>query len=127
MPVNHELAADQVSVRELMRLDTELALTLARGRSSAKQVDASAAKRVPRSMAGEPRLNAIYGVGRNLMAEVVLDHVTYLYRQGLALPVGVAPGNDVYLLTRISSSCVSLERSDASHELCMKTTRWAGK
>jgi len=122
-----DLAADQISVRELMRLDTEHALTLARERAGVKQPAASPAKRIPRSMVGEPRLNAIYGVGRNLMAEVVLDHVIYLYRKGQALPIGVAPGNDVYLLTRISSSCVNLERPDASHKLCMKASQWAGK
>lgn len=127
MPKVDDLAADQVSVRELMRLDTEHALTLARQRAGVKQSAILPAKRVSRSMTGEPRLSAIYGVGRNLLAEVVLDDVIYLYRKGQTLPIGVAPGDEVYLLTRISSSCVSLKRSDASHKLCMKASQWAGK
>lgn len=127
-PQLDSLAADQISVRELMRLDTEHAMRLVRERAGVKPSNAQAtAKRVVRSMSGEPRLSAIYGVGRNLMAEVVLDHVIYLYRQGQALPVGVAAGEDVYLLTKISPSCVDIERSDAAHHLCIKTSQWAGK
>lgn len=122
-----ELATDQISVRELMRLDTEYALKSARDRLSVKKPAVLPAKRVSRSMSGEPRLSAIYGVGRNLMAEVVLDHAIYLYRNGQALPVGVAPGDDIYLLTKISASCVDLQRTDASHHLCMQSSQWADK
>lgn len=128
VPLSDSLAADQISVRELMRLDTERALTLVRNRAGARSSNEQpAAQRVSRTMSGEPRLSAIYGVGRNLMAEVVLDHVIYLYRQGQALPVGVAAGDEVYLLTKISPTCVKIERPDKAHHLCMKASQWAGK
>lgn len=123
------LISDQLSVRELMRLDTEQALTLARARSSTPDQPASDrnTRRVSRNMNGDPRLAAIYGVGRQLMAEVVLDHVIYLYRRGQALPVGVAPGDDVYLLQSISTSCIELKKSDTSHHLCLRPKQWVGK
>lgn len=123
------LISDQLSVRELMRLDTEQALTLARARSSTpdQPVSERNTQRVSRSMNGDPRLAAIYGVGRQLMAEIVLDHVIYLYRRGQALPVGVAPGDDVYLLQSISTSCIELKKSDASHRLCLRPKQWVGK
>ena len=78
-------------------------------------------------MSGEPSLSAIYGVGRNLMAEVKLDQDTYLYQQGQALPVGVAPGTDVYVLQNISASCINLKRSDVSHHLCLQQPKWTDR
>lgn len=122
------LIDDQVSVRELMRLDTEQALTLARARSSASNHLASQnTQRVSRSMSGDPRLAAIYGVGRQLMAEVLLDHVVYVYRRGQALPVGIAPGDDVYVLKSISTSCIELKKQDDLHHLCLRPKQWVGK
>lgn len=123
-----DLIDDQVSVRELMRLDTEQALARARARSSTSTHLASeTAQRVSRSMNGDPRLAAIYGVGHQLMAEVVLDHVVYVYRRGQALPVGIAPGDGVYVLKSISSSCIELKKQDVLHHLCLQPKQWVGK
>lgn len=127
IPGDVDIAQDQMSVRELIRLDTEQALSQARDRAGTKPLISDRPSRVSRAMAGEPRLNAIYGVGPNLMAEVVLDQNTYLYRQGQALPVGVAAGEDVYVLQHISSSCIDLKRSSASHHLCLRQTKWTDK
>lgn len=122
------LDIDQMSVRELMQQDTELALTLARQRSSGvRGTGVQPPQRVARPMTGEPRLAAIYGVGRQLMAEVVLDQVIYLYRHGQALPVGVAPADDVYLLKKITPSCIDLKNAGASHHLCLRPAQWVGK
>lgn len=128
LPQADDLISDQLSVRELMRLDTEHALkrALARVSDSGQRVSDSP-PRISRNMMGEPRLAAIYGVGRQLMAEVVLDHVIYLYRRGLALPVGVAPGDDVYVLRSISTSCIELEKPGSSHHLCLRPNQWVGK
>lgn len=128
MPQPASLMTDQMSVRELMQLDTEQALKLARERPAAQSgTPAGTTSRVVRSMLGEPRLTAIYGVGKQLMAEVVMDHVIYLYRYGQALPVGVAPGDDVYVLQTITSSCIKLKKPGASHHLCLRPTQWVGK
>ncbi len=122
------LDKDQMSVRELMQLDTELALKLARDRSSGTNRSATERSSLTvRNMSGEPRLAAIYGVGQQLMAEVVLADVIYLYRRGQALPVGVAPGNEVYLLHKITASCIDIGNADASHHLCLRPEQWVGK
>lgn len=127
LPQIDGLDVDQISVRELMQLDTEHALKLARGRSSGPERTVSRPERTARSMLGEPSLTAIYGVGNQLMAEVVVDHVIYLYRHGQALPVGVAPGDDILLLQRISASCVDLKNADRTHLMCLSPTQWGGK
>lgn len=127
MPQVDILAEDQVSVRELMRLETEVALRMARERANPVVAAVSAPVRASRSTAGEPTLAAIYGVGSALMAEVALSGETFLYRKGLALPVGTAPGPDVYLLKDISASCVELQRQDSSQRLCLTPAKWAAK
>lgn len=127
VPYLEGLSDDQVTVRELMRLDADLALKLARERGSGLMPAVDRPQRVSRTMSGEPRLAAIYGVGRTLMAEVVMDHMVYLYRHGQALPVGVAPGDEVYLLSTISTSCIEITKSDDSHHLCLRPKQWVGK
>lgn len=117
------LASEQAQVRELMRLETGQLLVRARhGRSD------TADSLVPRkavAMQGTPVLAAIYGVDRSLLAEVDLDGQRFLYQRGQALPVGVAPGDDVYILQDMTSSCVRLSRADASHSLCLARTMGA--
>lgn len=128
LPQIEGLDNDQISVRELMQLDTGHALQLARERSGGTGQSAVVHhKRTVRKMSGEPRLKAIYGVGQQLMAEVAFDQVIYLYRHGQALPVGVAAGEDVYLLENITSSCVDLRTSETSHHLCLQPAQWVGK
>lgn len=121
------LDLDQMSVRELMRIDTEHALGQARSHSAQQGRRLGRPERTVRKMAGEPRLAAIYGVGRQLIAEVVVDQVIYLYRYGQALPVGVAPGDDVLLLQKISTSCVDLKNAERAHHLCLRPAQWVGK
>lgn len=127
IPQLDTLGTEQVSVRELMRLDTEQALKLAREQSGVMAASADGILRVSHAMSGEPRLTAIYGVGKRLMAEVTMGDNRYLYRRGQALPVGVAPGADVYILHKISSSCIELEHSGDVHQLCLPTSQWVAQ
>lgn len=127
LPALDELGQEQVSVRELMLLDTQRALKNARNSTSENPLLNQRVNRVERSMSTELQLVAIYGVGTQLMAEVVSDQNVYLYRHGQALPVGVAPGDDVYMLSTISVSCVELSRSDSSHRLCLHPSQWERK
>lgn len=117
-PLADGLAADQVSVRELMRLETAYALKLARARVDVP-MQTDMVKRPSAPMNGKPTLTAIYGVGRHLMAEVVIDQERLLYRRGQVLPVGVAAGDTVFLLQEISASCITLQRAQESQRLCL--------
>src|SRR3546814_69516 len=124
-----DLATEQMSVRELMRLDTVLALRLAKDRLREHQKTRSVGA-VPQvaAQSGDPRLLAIYGVGRKLLARVRYGERTFMYMHGRTLPVGVknAQGNPVFRLRGISSSCVELERAGTSRTLCLHPSLWSG-
>lgn len=108
------------SVRELMRLDIERALDQRRQSSSRALVAESSA------VWHVPRLVAMYGVGRKLMAEVVVGSRPYLYVRGQAHPIGHARDPDVYQLRGMTGSCIQLQNVHASHSLCLHALLTAG-
>lgn len=131
-PVSLQLAAaesdfiaDQMSVRELMRLESAFAVKQAQARvakASPSGLPPETGEQLARS--GRLQLVAIYGVGKKLMAEVVIDHQNHLYLRGRASAVGVKPSSSAYLLRGISGSCVQLERADEAHTLCLQPRLW---
>lgn len=120
-----ELAAEQMSVRELMRLETEIALERARGRARNHSYPDSVAGRPEQGRDGL-KLVAIYGVGSKLLAQVLVGSRPQVYLHGQALPVGAKPGAQVYRLRGITGSCVQLERQGEAHTLCLHPSLWAG-
>ncbi len=114
-----ELAAEQISVRELIRLETALALSQARR----KLQEASLPGEAGHDASGQrtaPRLVAIYGVGKKLAAEVRIGADTHLYMNGHPLPVGQRKaGKSVYTLRALDSACVRLERESRETQLCL--------
>jgi hypothetical protein len=126
--VEKDLAADQMSVRELMRLDTALALDFAKKSLRSRDSNRTGTAGMDgMAHSGPLNLVAIYGVGQKLLAEVTVGTQPYVYMRGQALPVGVKSGASAYLLRGISGSCVQLERSDEAHTLCMRPTLWTTK
>lgn len=122
------LGAEQMSVRELMRLDTEHALNVAKNRRHADggtraDIDGGASY----AAGGVLRLVAIYGVGKKLLAQVMVGAQPYVYMYGQALPVGMRVSPSAYMLRGISGSCVQLERKDEAHTLCLHPSSWAEK
>lgn len=107
---------DQMSVRELMRLDTALALRQLR--SSLDTGTAGTA--LPVAHSGKLKLLALYGVGKRLVAEVMIGGDRHVYMRDRSLPIGVKPHPSVYQLRGISGSCVHLERKDEAHTLCLQ-------
>jgi hypothetical protein len=122
-----DLAADQMSVRELMRLDTALALRQAKTALYARNKNGPDLD-THRSMAqsGALKLLAIYGVGKKLLAEVTVGQQPYLYMRGRVLPVGIDSSDTAFRLRGISGSCVQLERKSESHTLCLHPSLWGG-
>ena len=122
-----ELAFEQMSVRELMRLDTALALSQSknkldgRGKSSALKESHSVL-----AQAAGPRLIAIYGVGKKLMAEVLVGSHPFVYMHGRALPVGLKSSTTAFRLREITGSCIQLERNEESHTLCLNPSLSGG-
>ena len=74
----------------------------------------------PEVAGARPRLVAMYGVGRNLMAEVQVGARAFLYLRGQALPVGHAGDAAVYRLRDMNGACVHLERGEDRHSLCLR-------
>lgn len=101
------------SVRELMQLDMERALDQARrGAHSPAGVSEAGGRSVP-------RLVAMYGVGRSLMAEVLVGSQAYLYVRGQAFPVGYTNDPAVYQLRGMNGSCIQLHSAQSNHSLCL--------
>lgn len=120
-----ELAAEQMSVRELMHLETREALEQARGRARNHRYPDSAPAGVGPGREGL-KLVAIYGVGKKLLAEVRVGSRPHVYLRGQALPLGAKAGAQVYRLHGITGSCVHLERRGEAHTLCLHPSQWAG-
>ena len=119
------LASEQMSVRELMRIETDLALSQARKtlRKDDKKTEAMEGdSRISRS--GPLKLIGIYGVGKKLLAEVEIGAQPHVYMRGHAFPVGMEASPSSYKLLGISGSCVQLERKDEAHTLCLPHTAW---
>jgi hypothetical protein len=118
----------QMSVRELMRLDADLALKHQRSRLRKENPGGEIAEAAAgQANNGSLRLVAIYGVGRNLLAEVMIGVRPHVFLRGKALAVGAKAGPSEYLLRGISGSCVHLERQQESHTLCLQPGLWAAR
>ncbi len=116
---HEDLASQQMSVRELMRLDTALALEQARARLRQQKSGHAMADNSSIAHSGPLKLVAIYGVGKKLLAEVVVGHRRHVYMRGQAWAVGMKDSPSAYRLRGISASCVHLERNDEQHTLCL--------
>lgn len=119
--------AGAMAVRELMRLDTELALSASRSRLTGTDKRTETALALSDQPGSQLKLVAIYGVGKRLLAEVLVGSQPYVYLRGQPLPIGAKPGSRVYKLAGISGSCVQLERQDEAHTLCLHPSLQAAR
>lgn len=121
-------ASLEMSVRELMRLDADLALKQLKSRMGRESSGAETARGGAESASGGTlRLVAIYGVGRKLLAEVMIGSRPHIYLHGRALAVGAKAGPAEYLLRGISGSCVHLERRQEAYTLCLHPGLWTAR
>jgi hypothetical protein len=120
LPPEDDPTLDQMSVRELMRLDTALALEQSRDKLRKEGPSRhTAQRRNGLAHSGALELVAIYGVGKKLLAEVNIGTQPHIYLRGQSLPVGARDSASAYLLRGISGSCVHLERQEEAHTLCL--------
>lgn len=120
VPAVDRLAAEQMSVRELMRMETDLALERARTalrKRDDRSQDTAGESRIAHS--GSLKLVGIYGVGKKLLAEVEIGKHAHVYMRGQAFPVGTKGSPSAYRLREISGSCIQLERKEEAHTLCL--------
>lgn len=67
-------------------------------------------------------LNAMYGVGQNVLAEINFNGSTYLYLRGQVWPIGDETGKSQLRLLSMSSRCVLLAHKEQQHNLCVIPT-----
>lgn len=67
-------------------------------------------------------LNAMYGVGQNVLAEVNFNGRTYLYLRGQVWPIGDETGQTQLRLLSMSKRCVLLAHKEQQHHLCVMPT-----
>lgn len=127
------LVQEQVSVRELMRLETALALSDARQALRHSQTrHARQAGRIRAPGQGpyqrlelpdtNVRLKSIYGVGKKLVARIQVGDRQLTYINGRPRPVGATSGESVYLLKSIEGQCVTLQRKQVQQRVCFDTS-----
>jgi hypothetical protein len=106
-----------MTVHELMRLESAQALRAAR----ASATESAGSLSLPDAMQAEAdtRLLAIYGSGRRLAAQVLVQGKPVLYMQGLPRPVGAENDEHTFLLRGITNTCVRLERAGEFRTLCI--------
>ena len=103
---------ETLSVRELMHQDLRTALQTPQAGDPGRTVSGQGGPGIL-----EPRLVALYGVGRALMAEVQVGRQAYLYVRGQAWPAGHVGDRGVYQLRGMNGACVQLERGEDRHSL----------
>jgi|SRR5690348_17344197 hypothetical protein len=111
---------ETLSVRELMQQDLRQALDEATRSSQTGSGGGARPAPAPVRPLLAPRLVALYGVGRALMAEVQVGRDSYLYVRGQAYPAGHAGDRTVYQLRGMNGACVQLERGEDRHSLCLR-------
>ena len=106
-----------VTIDELLRLDTQAALIAAR-RSVVGSLERPGPAVVNDS---EMLLLAIYGVGKSLTAEILIDAEPHVFRAARAQPV--LGRSRTYTLDRIAPPCVHLQNSGSPEVLCLGVRR----
>lgn len=113
------MLSEQTTVRELMRLEAERALQLARDRPAPEARARAHVNHVAAAGTDALRLVGIYGVGKRLFAEVRSATRAYMFLSGEHLPLGHAASTDGYRLKELSGACVKLERDSRETVLCL--------
>lgn len=99
-------------VQDVLEQDIRQAL---RGYSEKNPVNSQSVKSIL-----APRLVALYGVGKALMAEVQVGNQAYLYIRGQTYPAGHLGDKRVYQLKAMNGACVQLEKEQDRHSLCLR-------
>lgn len=112
-----ELAADQLSVRELMRWETSQALKRLRADREALSVRSQLRASSATPDLSTASLVAIYGVGRKLMAEIRIDGASLLFMRGRSNAVGPGKSHQTRLL-RLTERCAEIAVGERQRVLC---------
>jgi hypothetical protein len=111
---------DTDTVKELLRRETRAALAAQERRHGSSSPSSRAD---PPSQAQPPAdridLNAIYGVGNKLHAEVLMNGRRLHYRHGRKWPDEAPDGDGVYALRAVEGHCVRLDDAGSGRRICL--------
>jgi len=99
-----------------MKLESDLALEEARDRRNRARNGLEPALQ---GSVDAPRLTGVYGVGSRLFAEVRSSGRTYLFRNGVARPLGQGVSDSPFRLKQVVGKCVRLVHEGNDLELCL--------
>ena len=114
----YETTPDQSTIEELLRLDSQAALLAARKNifGATRQFQPGLSTQTPSPESNQ--VLAIYGVGKTLTAEVLLDAEPHVFKNLRARPLW-GPSLQ-YRLERIVPPCVYLKKTDEPYVICLR-------
>ncbi len=113
-----EHTTQQSTIDELLRLDSQAALLAARKNIFGMTQHPQAGSGTDAVRPDSNQVLAIYGIGKLLTAEVLLDSEPHVFRHSRARPVW---GSSLqYRLERILPPCVYLKKSGQTQVICLR-------
>ena len=116
--LEREHTAPQSTIDELLRLDSQAALLAARKNIFGMTQHPQAGSGTDAVRPDSNQVLAIYGVGKLLTAEVLLDSEPHVFKHSRARPVWGSSSQ--YRLVRILPPCVYLKKSGQTQVICLR-------
>ena len=116
--LEREHTAPQSTIDELLRLDSQAALLAARKNIFGMTQHPQAGSGTDAVRPDSNQVLAIYGVGKLLTAEVLLDSEPHVFKHSRARPVWGSSSQ--YRLVRILPPCVYLKKSGQAQVICLR-------
>lgn len=113
-----ESATPQATIEELLRLDSQAALLAAKKNIFGLTQQTQARTGTDADPSESHQVLAIYGIGKILTAEVLLDSEPHVFKNSRARPVW-GPSL-LYRLDRIVPPCVYFKKSGQAHVVCLR-------
>jgi len=114
----HEGVTHQTTIDELLRLDSQAALLAARKNIFGLTQPTQAISGIDNHPPEGNQVLAIYGIGKILTAEVLLDSEPHVFKNSRVRPV--SGPSLLYRLERIVPPCVYFKKSGQSHVVCLR-------
>lgn len=111
----------QTTIEELLKLDAQAALVAARKNIFGLTPGAALEQQSALNATESNQVLAIYGLGKTLTAEVVLDAEPHIFKSTRAQPIWGQPSK--YTLERIAPPCVYLKKDEKTEILCLSRGR----
>ena len=113
-----ESTSHQSTIDELLQLDSQAALLAARKNIFGVTQPPHAGSVTDDGHSDGNQVLAIYGVGKRLTAEVLLESEPYVFKHSRARPIW---GSSLqYRLERITPPCVHLKKAGQARVLCLR-------